>query len=259
MNKALQELSSGILHWHFWGTLGWHDIRQRYRRSTLGPFWLTLSMAFFVFVLSIVYGRLFKVETATYLPFLVAGFLPWFFISAVITDSCNAWGEAGAYLKDIKLPFSLFTTRIVWRNFIIFLHNSIVFIFVALYFQHNPGWNILWIIPGLLLVLLNALWVSLFLGIVSARYRDLTPIVNSLTQALFFVTPIVWNAELIGVNSLLIKLNLVNYFLDLVRMPLLGQVPSMLTLSVVIGTTIMGWIVTSLLFAAKYKRIVFWL
>ena len=255
---ALQELSSGLLQWNFWGFLAWHDIRQRYRRSTLGPFWLTLSMAFFIFILSIVYSRLFKMEIQTYIPFLVAGFLAWFFISAVINDACTTWSEAGAYMKDIKLPFALFTARIVWRNFIIFLHNSIVFLAVAIYFQLNPGWNLAWIIPGLFLLLLNAQWVCLLIGIVSARYRDLAPIIGSVTQALFFVTPIVWKADLIGVNSLIIKLNIVNYFINLIRDPLLGSAPSMLTWTVAISTAIVGWFVTYLLFAAKYKRLVFW-
>jgi ABC-type polysaccharide/polyol phosphate export permease len=256
---ALQELVEGLLHWEFWGVLGWHDIRQRYRRSTLGPFWLTLSMAFFVFILSIVYSRLFKMEIQAYVPFLVTGFLAWFFINAVINDACNTWNEAGAYLKEMKLPFALFTSRIVWRNFIIFLHNSIVFVGVAIYFQLNPGWNVFWIIPGLFLFLLNAQWVCLLLSIVSARYRDLAPIVGSLTQALFFVTPIVWDSKLIGADSLIIKLNIVNYFIDLVRAPLLGSMPSMLTWEVVICTTLVGWFFTTLLFVSKYKRLVFWL
>ncbi|MFU8797628.1 MAG: ABC transporter permease [Gammaproteobacteria bacterium] len=259
MKKALSELTGGLFHWQFWGFLGWHDIRQRYRRSTLGPFWLTLSMAFFVFIISIVYSRLFKVEIQTYVPFLVSGFLVWFFINAVFNDACNAWAEAGIYLKDIKLSFSLFSARIVWRNFIIFLHNCVVFILVSFYFQHNPGWNILWLIPGLIILLVNMQWICLVLSILAARYRDLTPIIGSLTQALFFVTPIAWNAQILGANSYLIKLNLVNYFIDLVRMPLLGQAPSLLTWEVVIVTTIIGWFFTVLLFASKYKRIVFWL
>jgi hypothetical protein len=39
-----RDLLSGICAWSFWTMLGWNDIRQRYRRSVLGPFWITISM-----------------------------------------------------------------------------------------------------------------------------------------------------------------------------------------------------------------------
>src|ERR1700730_14608158 len=66
--------------WRLWTMLGWNDIRQRYRRSTLGPFWITLSMAVFIGVLGMIYSRIFHVNVEVYLPFLTAGYVTWRFI-----------------------------------------------------------------------------------------------------------------------------------------------------------------------------------
>lgn len=45
LSLAMTDLRAGILEWRLWGLLGWQDIKQRYRRSTLGPLWLTVSTA----------------------------------------------------------------------------------------------------------------------------------------------------------------------------------------------------------------------
>ena len=53
---AVGDLIEGLARWELWSTLGWHDIRQRYRRSIVGPFWLTLSMGVMVAGLAYLYA-----------------------------------------------------------------------------------------------------------------------------------------------------------------------------------------------------------
>src|SRR5689334_17341702 len=74
-----RDLLSGIWDWPMWTTLGWNDIRQRYRRSVLGPFWITISMAVFITLLGVIYSHIFKIELQTYLPYLALGYIIWGF------------------------------------------------------------------------------------------------------------------------------------------------------------------------------------
>jgi len=60
-----REFIDGFRATQIWGMLGWDDIRQRYRRSVLGPFWITLSMGVFILLLSVIYARLFNMEIKT--------------------------------------------------------------------------------------------------------------------------------------------------------------------------------------------------
>ena len=74
---ALRDIAEGLHRWRLWGLMGWQDIRRRYRRSVLGPFWLTLSMGVLVVTLGFLYGALFGIAIDDYLPYLTLGFLAW--------------------------------------------------------------------------------------------------------------------------------------------------------------------------------------
>ena len=84
---ALRDVVDGTILWPLWVTLGWNDIRQRYRRSLLGPFWLTASMAIMVVSLGVIYARIFKTDINDFLPFLCVGLLVWGFISSTLNEA----------------------------------------------------------------------------------------------------------------------------------------------------------------------------
>ena len=259
---ALLDILQGARARHLWGLLGWQDIRRRYRRSVLGPFWLTLSMGVLVATLGTLYGTLLKVEFAVYVPFLALGFIVWTLISGLITDGCAAFTSAESIIKQTNLPLSVHVYRMVWRNLLTFCHNAAIFFVVAAVFSIWPGWTGLLALPGLVLLCLNGMWLGLFLGIVSARFRDVPPIVASVVRIAFFVTPIIWMPELMSSRAamlgLVLDLNPFFHFLELVRAPLLGQVPGLLSWLAVSGMTLGGWLATFALFRRYRRRIAYW-
>lgn len=257
-SRGLADLSEGLAQWQLWVLLGWQDILQRYRRSLLGPFWLTFSMAIMVIALGILYARLFRIDIRDYLPFLTLGFLAWGLISGVITDGCTALTAAEPFIKQMKLPFSLHVHRVVWRNLIIFAHNLVVYIGVAIWFGIWPGAVALLSVPGIALILLNGIWVGLLFGMVCARFRDIPQIIASLLQVAFFLTPIIWKPELLAERAAFAHMNPFFHFVELIRAPLLGSAPSQLTWTVALITTLVGWFVTLLFFRRFRSRISYW-
>ena len=167
---AALDLAQGARARYLWGRLGWQDIRRLYRRSVLGPFWLTISMGLLVAALGTLYGALWKVELAHYAPFLALGFVVWTLISGVITDGCNAFINAEGIIKHVGLPFSVHVYRLLWRNLLVLCHNAVVFVIVAAIFGVWPGWAGLLAVPGLALLLLNGIWAGL------APWRHLRPL-----------------------------------------------------------------------------------
>lgn len=256
---AIKDLREALANWPLWGMLGWQDIRQRYRRSTIGPFWLTLSMGIMVASIGVVYAVLFNQEIDDYLPFVALGFILWGFISGVMVDGCQAFVNAEAIVKQSRLPLSLHIFRVVWRHIIIFAHNFVIYGIVLVVFRIWPGWHALWAIPGLALWALNAFWVVLVLGIVCARFRDIPQIVNSVIQLGFLVTPIIWKPSLMGRRAVLVNVNPVHHFIEILRMPLLGETPDTLSWSVALGVTAAGWLFTFELFRRYRWRIAYWL
>ena len=256
---AVADFARAIVLWRLWVSMGWQDIKQRYRRSMLGPFWLTLSMAIMIGALGFLYGRLFGIELATYMPFLTLGVIIWGFISSVITDGCTSLISAEGFIRQVRLPFTLHALRSVWRNLIMLAHNAVVFIPVVIIFQIWPGWSALLIIPGMVLLIINSVWVTLLLGAVCARFRDIPPIAASLVQVAFFLTPIIWMPELLRDRVMFAEANPFYHFVEILRAPLLGIVPQMQTYNVVIGVTMAGWAVTWLFFRRFRCRLAYWI
>ena len=255
---ALFDLVQGARAHHLWYLLGWQDIRRLYRRSVLGPFWLTLSMGAFVGALGTLYGMLFKVDIAEYMPFLAVGFIVWTLISGVITDACNVFIHAESIIKQVGLPLSVHVYRLLWRNLLIIVHNAAVFVVVAAVFGVWPGWAGLLALPGLVLLCLNGIWVSLLLGIISARFRDVPPIVASIVRICFFVTPIIWMPELVPQRAMVLEINPFYHLVEVVRAPLLGEVPGLGSWIAVLSMTIGGWILAFAFFRRYRWRIAYW-
>lgn len=256
---ALSDIIQGACSPYLWGRLGWQDIRQRYRRSKLGPFWLTISMGTLVGALGVLYSALFKVAVADYLPFVAAGFIVWGLISGLIADGCTAFIEAESIIKQVRVPLSIHVYRVVWRNFIIFAHNVVIFIIVAVLFSVRPGWIALLAFLGVVLVCLNGVWIGLLCGLMSARFRDVPQAVASVVQIAFFLTPVFWKPELLPDRVVVLDVNPFFYLLEVVRAPLLGRMPSPTTWGATLTITICGWLVTCILYTRRRGRIAYWL
>ena len=255
---ALFDLVQGARARHLWYLLGWQDIRQRYRRSVLGPFWLTISMGALVGALGFLYGMLLKVETAEYVPFLALGFIIWTLISSTVNDGCRVFINAESIIKQVGLPLSVHVYRLFWRNLLILFHNALVFVVVAAVFGVWPGWTGLLALPGLVLLCLNGIWVILLLGIVSARFRDVPPIVTSIMRICFFATPIIWMPELVPHRAAVVEYNPFYHMLEVVRAPLLGQMPGLPSWIAVLVITFAGWLGAFAFFRRYRWRIAFW-
>jgi len=254
-----QDLFAALREWRLWTTLGWNDIRQKYRRSMIGPFWITISMAIFILILGIVYSRIFHVGVSEYLPFLTVGYITWGFISLTATESCTAFLEGERIIKQIRLPYAVYVLRVVCRNFIIFLHNAVVFVPVAIIFSVNPGLHGLMAIPGLALLCLNLSWVALSLSILNSRFRDLQQIVTTFVQIMLFVTPIMWPLSTLGDSTYIAEINPLYHLIDIVRSPLLGQTPEISSWLVAIALMFPGSAVSMWLLRRASRRLVFWI
>ena len=256
---TLQDLISGLRFAELWGAMGWLDVRQRYSRSVMGPFWVTLSLAAFVVGLGITYGALFRMPLATYLPYITVGIVIWTMISSLLNEGCTSFTSAEAMIKQMPAPLSVHVYRLLWRTLIIFLHNLCIVVFVLAIFGPTPGAVALLAIPGLALVLLNGFGAALALGTLCARFRDIAPLMANIVQMLFFTTPILWKAEALGDRTAIALYNPFYHLIELVRSPILGEAPSLDAWLIGLGFTAMNVLVAFLIYARFRWRIPYWL
>lgn len=257
---AYSDLKDSLKFWHVWLLFGWQDIRLRYRRSILGPWWLTLSMLVTIVCLGFLYGKLLNQPIEHYLPFLAIGLVTWTFISSLISEGGTIFIESASYLKQVSLPYSVFILRMLVRNFVIFLHNLVPILLLLLFLGVKISWTLLVLPIGLLVILINGFCYGWILGIIGARYRDFQPIMASIMQIAFFLTPIIWfPAALADEYQFLVSYNPFSQFLALVRQPLLGEWPATSSYIFILGVTLVGVLIMTLLIHRTRKRIIYWL
>ena len=255
---ALRDLTQGARRWPLWGFLGYHEIRQRYRRSVLGPLWITISMGVMILALGLLYGAIFRLDLADYLPYLTLGFIIWGLLSSFITDGLQVFIKSDGFIRQMAAPLSVHVYKMVWSNLIIFAHNLLVFVLIALWFQVPVGWGLLIAPLALTLLVVNGVWIGLLLGLLSARFRDIPLIVANVVQVLFFLTPIVWKPDMLPGKTPFVDANPLFHLVEILRGPLLGQPMALESWVFVGGITLVGWALTLLALTAYRWRIPYW-
>jgi lipopolysaccharide transport system permease protein len=256
--RAVQDFASGMSRWRLAVALAWLDIRNRYRGSVLGPFWLTLSTALMLFGLGLLYSTLFHLSVKSYLPYLSVSIIIWNMISQVATESCTSLTAAAGFIRQLPLPYSTHALRCVFRNAVVAAHNFPL-LFVVLAFCHvSPGLGGLLAVPGLAVLAAGAFAAALFLGMLCARFRDLAQIVVSLMQLAFFMSPILWKPETLGADARWLPLNPFYTIMEVIRGPLLGTgMPVLIWVSAPAYT--LAALTFSFLFFVRFRsRIAFW-
>lgn len=258
LGLAVKDIEEGLKAYHVWIMTGWQDIKMRYKRSTIGPFWITLSLGITVAAMGVLYARLFHQKVAEYIPYLSIGMVVWALISTLVTEGCSVFIQYEGIIKQIRMPFSVYVLRMIWRNLIIFFHNAVVLLFVYLWFSIAWGWQVILVPFGLLVIAVNAMWIGLILGTLSARFRDIPQTVTSLMQVLFFVTPVMWRAKLLKHHMWIAQWNPAYNMMKLVMRPLQGRLPSEYSLVFVAVVTVVGWAVALAFFSRFRARISYW-
>jgi len=260
--KALQDFWQSFSLWRIWLMLAWQDIYLRYRRSVIGPLWITLSMAISVYSMGFLYAHLWHVPLNDYFPFLVTGMLSWALMALIITEGADVYLISASLIRQIKLPYSLYVHRITMRNFMIFGHNLLVMLPVYVFFHQDFKVSFVYLsfLPGLLLFYANAILYVNILGMACARYRDFGQIIKSLIQVMFFMTPVMWKWTILPQQyQSYVFLNPFFNFIEIIREPLLGLYPDSRSYLFVGLATVIGMILNALLFVRYRARIVYWL
>ncbi len=261
--SALADLRESLRLWPLVWTLSFYDIRLRYRGSLLGPFWLTLSTAVMIGAIGFVYSRLFHENVAAYLPFLAISLVLWGFISVITAEGATCFSSSADMIRSRRMAHTVHPARVVVRNLLVLAHNLAVIVVVFFIYPQHFSWSLLSELPALALWVVDAFAVSLLLGVIGARFRDVPPIVGSIMQIAFYVTPIMWSPTMLvhrglGFSLVLIDMNPVYGLLQIVRGPLLGQALDTSAWINALCYSIVLVLASFLLFVRARPRIPYW-
>lgn len=267
LERAIDDLTRGYKQRELWLSLGWQDIKQRYRRSVLGPFWITIATGVQALAMGVLYSALFGFSLTEFLPYVTVGLIIWNLINAGIIEGADVFIANEGLIKQLPSALSVHVYRLVWRQMLLLGHNMVIYVLVAAIFGtwRHLSWASLSVIPALLLLMLNVLWVSFVFGILATRYRDIAPILGSLTLLLFVLTPIMWSTEVLeqrggeaAERAKIAELNPLFHYLAIIRDPLLGAHQDLYHWYIVITITIVGWAVALFALVRCRSRVPYW-
>jgi ABC-2 type transport system permease protein len=258
---GIKDIRAGFKRRPVWWGLTWQSIKSQYRRTYLGPWWITVQQVIFVAGLSLLFGLLLKQDLKTFVPYVTIGFIAFTWMTGMLSGGATSITSNAASIKTAPGPLSTFSLSNFAGNTIQFAHDSLVIVVVLIAFQVSLTWTVVLVPFALALIAINGVAVGLWLGPLVARYRDVGQIVNSITRVLFFFTPIFWvttdvsNAQLVALAGW----NPLAYFLELLRAPLLGETPTTAVIVGSIGFTVLNIAIAVVHFSHTRDRLAYWL
>jgi ABC-type polysaccharide/polyol phosphate export permease/glycosyltransferase involved in cell wall biosynthesis len=239
-------------------TLAWSDMRHRYVRSLLGPFWMSIQMAIMVAVLGSVIGHLSNGDAVSRLPMLALSLTAWTFLNSVVLDATTALQGSASLIKDRALPPIVFLLQGVFRQALFALHNACVPLLLWLALVRSNIGHAVAALPGLMLFVAFAIGLSLALGALATRFRDVKPIVESTLSLAFLSSPIIWTPEMIDRNSTIMRLNPLTHLFAVWREPLAtGHVAMTSVLFALASVAVLA--VASILTVMHLRKAAFWI
>lgn len=258
--RLLSDSFTAARLWRIWTFLGVQDVQLRFRRSILGPLWILLNLGLFVGSAGFVYGVLLDQKPSEFLPYLITGYVIWAYILSSFTEGSAAFVSAEGYIKQFSYPKEIYLLRSLVSTTIVLLFGFLTVLGMQIVLGRFDLLDWLLAIPGLILLItisLGHITISAYLG---TRFRDWPHAVSGLLQVVFFVTPIMFPAEMLRSRGVafIYEINPLYYAIDVVRHPIIGE--GLAPLSHYICALIYAllvWVLAALVMRRLDSRVVF--
>ncbi len=254
-----EDFASVATRWRTWTLMADQDIKLRYKRSLLGPFWISIAMATTVVTIGFLYAEVFRVPYKEFLSWFGSGILAWGLISSVVLESCAVVTDNESVLRSAIMPIPMLSARMVYRNVMIFLHNALVIGILLVLFGTRLSLNTLLVFPALALIILLGLLIGVALGPISARFRDFAQLISSIVQVLFFFTPVFWIPAPNMSRLFLVEGNPFYHLVQLIRLPVLGEAPTLINWQVALCALVVAFFLALVSLLMSRKSVYLWL
>jgi len=238
--------------WHW----AWLDTVCQYRRSRIGPMWETINVLIMVLGIAVVSSAIIGGNAIDMAPYIGLGIIIWTFITTAITEGAATFVKNGIYITTTNFSIDLYVGRTLMNAIINFGHHSVLYFLGVLLLPINFGWTALLAIPALLLLFINAYWVIILFAFLCARFRDIEMVLRNLLQLAFFVTPVFWDFRQVRSDRrFIVDYNILYYYIEIVRSPLLGEVPPLGHYIAVLVTTGVGYSLAYLTYRGMRRQL----
>lgn len=256
--SMLDDLREGVRQHRVWRFIGWREVRRQYERTAIGVGWIPLNVLLHVGTLGLVYSLIFH-GGKRYFAYFAMSYSIWKAFGQMLGSAATLWPSSEKYITHLPAPISLFVAKGVYKMVIVMALSIPVGVILAYATGAPPTWIGLLAIPGVLIYVLNILWIMTVLSLICLRSRDVRQLVPNMLFIIFLTTPIMWQVERLRDQQWVALVNPLYHMIELVRAPVLGQYPSALSWTVGIGMAILGNAFAFTLLGLVRRRIPLWL
>lgn len=231
-----------------------------YRRSSLGQLWVILGMAITIVSVSVVFGQILNVPPVEYVPHLASGLVIWAFLRDMLVDGASCYIASQGLIRQLPLSKLTFPIQVATKNLILLAHNFGLVLIASAAVGANINFTLLLFPIGVALSSAILLCLIVPIATFAARFRDLPPIISSIVGVSFYVSPVLWKPESLQpeVAHFLLGLNPLYHLLQIMRLPLTGQAPTLLNWAVSIGMLIVLALVSWVVHKKFSWKIAYW-
>lgn len=257
----IEDIRSVATHWRLVHLVGISALRDRYARSRLGQFWLTISNLLLITCAGLVWSLIWRTDITKYLPYVAAGQIFYQFAAGTVNESASTLAADTRIYINERVPFFMSTVAHLYRQLIVLTHNIPIIIVVLIWSRAVVPSITLLIIPYIVITLIFITFASYTLSLICARFRDLIQVVGAVMQVMFLLTPVMWEARLLPprYQDYLFALNPFAAILELLRNPIIGQPTSPVAFMSIVVWAVIALIAASLAHRVWGRSIIFWL
>jgi ABC-2 type transport system permease protein/lipopolysaccharide transport system permease protein len=259
-NLALKDLFKEFSNYQTWFFLARFDLKLKYRRAFLGPWWVVLGMGLSAGILCLLWSTIFNLYWRDYLTYLFSGFIIWMYISSIVIEAPSIFSANKHLITSTNATPVFYVLRKCSLSLLLFLHHLPLIFIVIILVNPEIDLRVIFTFPlAIFIVFINAVFVTLSFGFLGARFRDVEPTVQSLMAPMFLLTPVLWKPEMLGESINLIYFNPFTYFVGILRNDITGMEFDAYLWIGSFAITFANIIIFLFIYSSKKNRLIFWL
>jgi ABC-type polysaccharide/polyol phosphate export permease len=177
-------------------SLAKRDLKARYKDSVLGFFWSLFRPAFLTLILWMVFSKILHLPapsaTVPYWLHMLVSVLIWNFFVGSLVDATHSVVANANLIKKVPLDAEVFPLSAIISNGVHFLLAVVVALVIAVAVTGRLSWQIILLPVGVAILAVFVLALSLFTAALQVYFRDIASLLDLLTMAWFYVTPILY-------------------------------------------------------------------
>jgi lipopolysaccharide transport system permease protein len=233
------------------------DLKVLYRQTALGACWAIAQPLFTVLIFTVIFGHFAKIPTdgAPYALFAGSAVVLWTYFSEAVRRSANGLVAEAELIRKIYFPRLVIPLATVVSPMVDFAIALAVMLALMLWYGVVPDWHLVLAVPTLIVTAMLALGVSLWLGPINVRFRDVKHTLPFLIQIWMYASPIVYASSIVPASVRWVyALNPMVGLIEAFRFAILGGTPPDAFALVVSVTAALALLVSGLIFFQRMER-----